>query len=156
MLEFNFQKDSPLLCPMKGNGGRHLAINPGRSLKAPIRNLRGNPETRTQQAQQRSHGRHDFQWDPDPRRGEERPSCPHGIPPADARTGAQPWDQVHKGAFFSAHFFTRTFPPFPLYAARMETPRRELRRNLSKLLWVWVWVHTPGHRFNPKQKSLSL
>lgn len=46
-------------------------------------------------------GRDDFQRDRDPRRAEERPRCSHGIPPADAFTGAQPGDQVHQGLFLT-------------------------------------------------------
>lgn len=139
MLEFNFQKDSPLLCPMKGNGDRHLAINPGRNLEARIRNLPREPRD-AQHASTAAQPRQS--WLPVRSRSPERwratrlpswhPSswCPHRYPTLSSST---------QRCVFSPRS-VRTLGFFFLSAARGGCT--QLHRNLSKLLWVWVSVPT--------------
>lgn len=117
MREFNFQKDGPFRWPNESEPRLTPGYKPGKDPKVLITNQEfwKKPTEAAEQTDEWSDD--DFQQDRDPRRGEERPRSPHGIPPADAITGAQPGDQVHQGR--SAPL---THPPRTLRAAARFAP----------------------------------
>lgn len=135
----NFQKDGPFRWPNESEPRLTPGYKPGKDPKVLITNQEfwKKPTEAAEQTDEWSDD--DFQQDRDPRRGEERPRSPHGIPPADAITGAQPGDQVHQGR--SAPF---THSPRTLRAAallRSSEPAAFLQE--KKTLCEWERLQPP-------------